>query len=391
MHATEPSVLGVENEAARWAPGAEQALAVRQLEVVLKPLSRPELGDIHIDGPVFAVGRSEQPFASYGSDILSMLSRRHARIFHEHGFLYLVDLGSKNGTTLNRVAVGQAPCQLRNGDEICFGGALSYWVQITPQGLEPRAERGLTLRLTPESGDSGFAPIVITKFPFLVGKAHPTFSCYKDKNEHGRERSFLSRRHAYIFQKGGQAYIEDLASGNGTFVEGLRLAEHAVPLQDGAVVAFGGQHFVYRVGITRQSGDEPVPNVTHAPIAAGVPAASVASPAIAEGMPAEAPSSDRTKFMVAPTSFLEIFCVGDEPKDDVESADSAPSGAGAKEPPVKRRSRGRAMLLLSEVASLLASDEPDSARHRWWKAAAVAGVLGVLVLTAYFWSASERN
>jgi pSer/pThr/pTyr-binding forkhead associated (FHA) protein len=390
MHATDPSVLGVKNEAARWAPGAEQALAVRQLDVVLKPLSRPDLGDIHIDDPVFAVGRFEQPFASYGSDILWMLSRRQARIFHEGGFLYLADLGSKNGTTLNRVAVGQAPCQLRNGDEICFGGGLSYRVQITPRALEPRAERGLALTLTPESGDSGLAPIVITEFPFLVGKTHPTFSRYKNKNEHGRERSYLSRRHAYIFQKGGQAYIEDLASGNGTFVDGLRLGEHAVPLQDGAVVAFGGKHFVYRVGITRESGDEPAPSVTHASMAERVPTASVASPPIAEDTPAEAPPSDRTKFVGGPTSFLEIFCIGDEPDDDVEATDSAPAGA-AKEPAVKRRPRGRAMLLLSELASLLATDEPDGARRRWWKAAAVAGILGALVLTAYFWSASERD
>ena len=390
MHTADPSVLGVKNEEARWTPGAEQTPAVRQLDVVLKPLSRPELGDIHIDAPMFAVGRSEQPFASYGSDILSMLSRRHARIFHEGGVLYLADLGSKNGTTLNRVAVGQVPCQLRNGDEICFGGALSYRVQIT-QALKPRAEPGLTLTLTPESGDSGLAPIVITKFPFLVGKAHPTFSRYENKPGHGRERSYLSRRHAYIFQKDGQAYIEDLASGNGTFIDGLRLEEHAVLLRDGAVVAFSGKHFAYRVGITRESGDELAPSVTHALMAEGVPSATVASPPIAGCMPAEAPPSDRTKFMAAPTSFLEVFCVGDEPKDDIEPADSAPPGAGAKEPAVKRRPRGRAMLLLSELASLLASDEPESVRRRWWKAAAVAGILGALVLTAYFWSASERD
>jgi pSer/pThr/pTyr-binding forkhead associated (FHA) protein len=391
MDATDPSVLGVANEEARWAPGAEQGPAAGHLDVVLKPLCRPELGEIHIGDPVFAVGRFEQPFASYGSDILSMLSRRHARIFRECDFVYLADLGSKNGTTVNSVAVGQAPCQLRSGDEICFGSVLWYRVQITPRAVKPRSEGGLTLTLTPESGDSGLAPIVITKFPFLVGKAEPTFSRYKSRNENGREWSSLSRRHAYIYQKGGQAYIEDLASGNGTFVDGVRLQEHAVPVQDGAVVAFGRQPFVYRVGITQESGDEPAPRVTHAPMAKGVPTASVASPPIAEGLPAEPPPSDRTKFMAAPTSFLEIFCVGDEPRDDVAPADSAPAAAAVKEPAVKRRPRGRAMLLLSELASLLASDEPDSARRRWSKAAAVAGILGALVLTGYFWSAPEHD
>jgi hypothetical protein len=249
----------------------------------------------------------------------------------------------------------------------------------------------LGVELTPEWGDAGLARIVITKFPFLVGKAHPVFARYKNKNEHGRERSFLSRRHAYIFQKGGRVYIEDLVSINGTFVNGLRLEEHPVPLQDGAVVAFGGKHFVYRVGITRQSVGEPAPSVAGAPMPEGVPTASVPSPPIAEGMPAEAAPRDRTKFMAAPTSFLEIFCVGDKPKGDVEPANPALPGADAKVPAVKRRPRGRAMLLLSEIASLLASDEPDCARRRWWKAAAVAGILAALVLTTYFWSAPERQ
>ena len=196
--------------------------------------------------------------------------------------------------------------------------------------------------MTPESGDSGLDTIVITKFPFLVGKADAAFSRYKNKSEHGREWSYLSRRHAYIYQKDGQAYIEDLASGNGTFVDGLRLQEHAVPLQDGVVVAFGGKHFAYRVGITRESGVEPAPSVARAPMAEGVPAATVASPPIAGSMPAEAPPSDRTKFMAAPTSFLEIFCDADEPKDDVEPADSAASrcrrqGAGGQAPPARPR------------------------------------------------------
>jgi pSer/pThr/pTyr-binding forkhead associated (FHA) protein len=351
----------------------------QQLDVVLKSVSPPGLGEIRIDDAVFAVGRAEQPFASYGSDILSMLSRRHARIFREDGVVYLADLESRNGTKVNRVAVGQAPCQLRNGDEICFGGVLSYRVQITARSMKSRSEGGLTLTLAPESAGSDLDLIVVTQFPFLVGKADATFSRYKNKNEHGRERSYLSRRHAYIYQKGGQAYIEDLASGNGTFVDGLRLKEDAVPLHDGVLVAFGGDHFVYRVGITRESGIEPAPSVTHA--------------AIAEGVPAEAPPepSDKTQFVAAPTSFLNIFCVADEPRDgDAASLSTAPATAD-KEVPVKRRPRGRAMVLFSELASVLAGGEPDGTKRSWWKVAAVAAALGALAATANLWGASERE
>jgi hypothetical protein len=60
--------------------GAMQAAMNHDLEIVLKPLSRPDLGEIRIGDGVFAIGRNEQPFASYEPDVLAMLSRRHARI-----------------------------------------------------------------------------------------------------------------------------------------------------------------------------------------------------------------------------------------------------------------------------------------------------------------------
>jgi pSer/pThr/pTyr-binding forkhead associated (FHA) protein len=448
MPVADRSASAVKNDPTMLA-GLGKATSVRHLDVVLKPLSRPELGEIRIDDAVFVVGRTEQPFASYGNAIVNMLSRRHARIFRKDGLVYLVDLESRNGTTVNRVGIGHAPCQLRDGDEICFGGALSYRTQITPR---TRPEGSLALTLTPKSGESGLDTIVITKFPFLVSKTEGTFSHYKGKSEHGRELNYLSRRHAYIYQKGGEAYIEDLGSGNGTCIDGLRL-EHAVPLQDGVVVAFGGKHFVYRVSITRGSRIEPAhsghpgrvevvkaeparkplterePNVPQA--ADGGPAGRVEAveaehadkplterepnmPQAADGGPAgrveavkaeladeplterernvpQGADSGRTQFMVAPTSFLEVFCVADKPKDDVARGGSAVPAAAAKEPAVRRRPRGRAMLLLSELASLHASGEPDNARRGWWRAAAVAGILGALALTAYCWNASERD
>src|ERR1700738_3108580 len=209
-------------DATMWA-GVKQAPLVRHLDVVRSPFSRPELGEIRIDDDVFAIGRTERPFASYGNEILNMLSRRHARIFREDGFVYLADLESRNGTTVNGAGVGRTPCQLRDGDEICFGGTLSYRVQIAPR---TRSEVSPTLTLTPESDDAGLDTIVITKFPFLVSKTEATFSSYKSKSEHCQEVGYLSRRHAYIYHKGDQAYIEDLGSSNGNFVAGGRMLEH---------------------------------------------------------------------------------------------------------------------------------------------------------------------
>jgi pSer/pThr/pTyr-binding forkhead associated (FHA) protein len=441
-------------------------------------LSRPELGEIRVDDTLFAIGRTEQPFASYGNDVVNMLSRRHACIFRKDGLVYLADLESRNGTAVNHVGVGHAPCELRDGDEICFADTLSYRVQIAAHA---RREGSLTLTLTPESTESGLDPIVLTSLPFLVSKTEATFSRYKSK--YGRELGYMSRRQAYLYQKGDEVYIEDLNSGNGTFIDDDRV-EQPVPLTQGALVAFGGKLFVYRVSITREPGIEPASNGAHKPpvalkpvpvaerwpqvpqasprVAAGPavapfnndasappaaprkplaqkaspslapepavaprpnsstpepaaerrpqvprPSASIAAgPAVASPngvAPASAaapkpntppPVSGKTQFMAAPTSFLDIFCDAAEPKEEAASGGAAtvPAAPAPKEPAVGRRRRGRAMQLLSELASLHAGGaEPDNSRRGWWKGVAVVGVLAALVLTVYFWNAPERE
>jgi len=578
MQVADKPTPSVESDATMWA-GARQPPAIRHLDVVLKPLSRPELGDIRIDAAVFVIGRTEQPFESYGNDVLNMLSRRHASIFRKEGFVYLVDLQSRNGTTVNRSGIGQEPCQLRDGDEICFGGSLSYRIQITPR-LRP--EGSLTVTLTPESGEAGLETLVLSKFPFLVSKTDGVLAHYKNDAAHGAELRYLSRRHAHIYQKGDQAYIGDLGSANGTFVDGVRLQEQAVPLQDGALIAFGGKHFVYRVRVVCESGVEPVvsetvhhmterrlpikaldkkeppkstagtppaaknespPPVAASPApgstlrasvsakadskaavsasatpqpaakpkglglfrfgskhskvngpadgksqpgevglqvkvkaavevgsqAAANPAAAVSQqakdkptraasqppegkpqasskPAAAAGpqtntkaavaaspqtnaKPAAAaspqtnakpvaaaspqtnaksaaeptPPADSkpqnagdlnllamdsgTQFMAAPTSFLTVLCAADQPK---KEAAPDPAAAAVKETPVKRKPRGRVLLLLSELLTLIKGEPDGTSKKRWRYVAAAASVLIALIATAYIWNASER-
>jgi pSer/pThr/pTyr-binding forkhead associated (FHA) protein len=388
-------------------------------DVVLKPLSRPELGEIRIDDADFCIGRTEPPFASYEAGVANMLSRRHACIFSKDGAVYLRDLESRNGTSVNHVGVGRAPCELRDGDEICFADTLSYRVQIASL---TRPEGSLTLTLTPESGESGLEPIVITKFPFLVSKTDATFSQYKSRKEHDRELGYLSRRHAYICVKGGLVYIEDLGSGNGTCVDGEPLVQ-AVPLRDGAVVAFGGKHFVYRVSIAaeprrerggvetvvKDRGDMAGKAASQGPVmlvevARSEPPVDVSAKAVVEAQPeaiAEPPAkpqpnvpralpSNKTQFMAAPTSFLEVYCDA-VPKDAAVQSESAAPAVAAKEPPVSRRRRGRVMLLLSELASLRAGGEPDGSRSGWWRGAVLVGILGALIWAVYWWNAPERD
>jgi pSer/pThr/pTyr-binding forkhead associated (FHA) protein len=48
------------------------------------------------------------------------LSRHHAQIAFQDGAFWLADLGSRNGTFVNRQRL-TSPRQLRSGDEITFG------------------------------------------------------------------------------------------------------------------------------------------------------------------------------------------------------------------------------------------------------------------------------
>lgn len=170
-------------------------------DVVLSPVAsaqRPALDAIRIVDSLFAIGRSDPPFSGYPAERIARLSRRHARIFTEHGAVYVADLGSKNGTTLNGVAVRQAPARVRAGDELCFGGELCYRVGIEPRARIVAAATAAPvpgLLLVPQRDDLGLLPIDVQAFPFLISKTDEVFARYKDRYPH--QVNYISRRHAH--------------------------------------------------------------------------------------------------------------------------------------------------------------------------------------------------
>jgi len=357
------------------------ATADKEFDIVLKPISHPELDGIRIDENLFAIGRTEAPFASYAHDVIAGLSRRHARIFCENGAAYIADLDSKNGTTHNGVPVRQKPERLHHGDEICFGGALSYQVQLRVRAnTTARTVKLLGITLMPEHGDLGIHPIAITQFPFLVSKTDELFSRYKDAYPH--QVNYLSRRHAHIFLKGGKPFVEDLGSTNGTFVAGKRLDEHAVPLQDGDMLAFGGNHFAYKVNLQKEQGPETDATLTKlASIAPSTPSA-----------PEEPFNADKTTFVAAADSFLDIFCVDHaQQQDDEINNEALPQAEDAKKAPGKRRARSRYAIFLSELAQAFAGSERIGMKRalRWGISAAV--LLGMLASGLYLKGAPERE
>jgi pSer/pThr/pTyr-binding forkhead associated (FHA) protein len=354
---------------------AEMAAAAQQeLNIVLKPVSHPDLGDIVIDDNLFAIGRTEAPFASYPPERVAGLSRRQARIFSAHGVAYIADLGSKNGTTVNGSDVRDTPRSLRHGDEICLGGDLSYRVHVSVRASAPeRTTRLVGVTLDPERGDLGLQPIVLNRFPFLVSKQDEMFSHHQDKYPH--QVNYISRRHAHIFVRGGTPFIEDLGSTNGTFVGGKRLDEHAVPLEEGDVVAFGGRHFVYKVGLTKIVEVESTVTKGFAP-----------SPAEEPGDP------EKTTFVASAASFLDIFCVDGSPQhdDEVNTEDLRQSEA-ARQEAVRPPPRGRLAILLSELTEAFVGKDRRAIRRACWWAASAATAVAAFGSWLYVSGASERE
>jgi hypothetical protein len=244
----------------------------------------------------------------------------------------------------------------------------------------------ISLTLTPQSSEGGLQPIVITAFPFLVGKAETAFSQYRDA--HPRQVDYLSRRHAHIFLKGGAPYLEDLGSTNGTLVGGKRMDEHARKLEEGNIVAFGGLHFVYVVSLQREQAAA-LPAATDAEPTVTVLARS-AAPAKPQPIPA-APDADRTTFVAAAESFLNIFCAPPAAEAEAQpAADPDAAQTPARGPDAGRR-RSRAAIFLSGLATALREDEPNRRAQLLAWGALLAAVAGVTLALLFSGGGGEQD
>jgi pSer/pThr/pTyr-binding forkhead associated (FHA) protein len=84
--------------------------------VVLEPAERK--GQVFELGDELTMGRGQGCGVSLPDD--TFVSQVHARVFRRDGSLFVEDLGSTNGTFLNRKAVS-SPMALRKGDRVQVG------------------------------------------------------------------------------------------------------------------------------------------------------------------------------------------------------------------------------------------------------------------------------
>ncbi|MFD2272134.1 FHA domain-containing protein [Undibacterium arcticum] len=178
-----------------------------------------------------------------------------------------------------------------------------------------------------------------------------------------------------FFLKSGVPFVEDLGSTNGTFVAGKRLDEHAVALTDGDSIAFGGHYFVYNVSLQKEE-SEVDPTVTKF------------SPAAAE----HTGDVDKTTFVGAAGSFLDIFCVEHaQQQDDEVNNEALQQADDARKETDQPQVRGKFVIFISELTEALAGSNRKGIRHAFWWGTALAAVLGIVGLLLYHSGGSERE
>jgi pSer/pThr/pTyr-binding forkhead associated (FHA) protein len=141
------------------------------------------------------------------------VSRRHAVVRPVDDGVEIEDLGSANGTSVNGAAISGSK-RLRNGDVVLIGG-----IRLTAHTGPSRDS--VTVLAANASGPS----IVVTRGP-QAGRRHPIGTeliIGRHDADLRLEDPQVSRRHAVVRAIDGELEIEDLASANGTFVNGSRL------------------------------------------------------------------------------------------------------------------------------------------------------------------------
>ncbi|HET8700216.1 MAG TPA: FHA domain-containing protein, partial [Nitrococcus sp.] len=329
------------------------------MRITLKPLSQPELGEIVMRDDLFAVGCNEAPFSALPAAAAVGLSANHAKLFRQQDSLYVVDLGSRGGTSVNGKAVHRRAVAIGNGDEVCFAGQFCFRIEISEQKWPGPGYEPLTLVLMPAGEGAPIEPIAIDHFPFLIGKDGGVFADYKTRFPD--QSRYISRRHALIFRRQGSLYVEDLGSTNGTFLDGQRVAT-GTRLEDRASIAFGGEFFSYRIALDQDR---------------------------AEAL-SQAPG---TIFVTAADSFLDAFC----PQADVQVAADGRAGQApvktGRSPGLPRRAGpfGRLRVLLAELRIAFVDDEPGRPQRRWGWFLLAGGLLVVaLALGLYLKDSPER-
>lgn len=180
------------------------------------------------------------------SDVLltdGAISRNHASILVEENNITITDLGSTNGTTVNKGKISaNEPCLIKDGDEIAFGSLIFKLIvpeleETKPDEQEINEEEAVFDNPANEDLDVSEEAVEIPedvspKYKFTSKDGSLSFVIKDGVNNIGRRQgdndivlndSYCSGKHATIEISSSGIILTDIGSSNGTLVNGVKL------------------------------------------------------------------------------------------------------------------------------------------------------------------------
>jgi pSer/pThr/pTyr-binding forkhead associated (FHA) protein len=159
-----------------------------------------------------------------------LVSRLHVRLTPRDGEVTVDDLGSRNGTFVNGTRI-DAPASAGPGDSVLVGGTTLVVGIAAPEAAASTSEARPSKPSTPEAPAPEFILQVIEGWaagrrfrlsgPLEVGRDGAADVPLVDDDR-------VSPRHSRLTPCADGAYVEDLGSAGGTFVNGARIDERTL-------------------------------------------------------------------------------------------------------------------------------------------------------------------
>lgn len=171
---------------------------------------------VHGDPAEIVIGRDESAQICLQK---SVISKQHAQlIFDSNSNLFVIDLGSSNGTFLNKQKLEHnVPYQIRTTDELKFAGQHGIMLVFNPDNYE-------TVKKSNDADKDGHGGLTSTNILEKFKTKNIITIGRSIDNDVTLEHSSISRRHATIEKKSQNEFIiTDQNSTNGTYVNGRKL------------------------------------------------------------------------------------------------------------------------------------------------------------------------
>jgi pSer/pThr/pTyr-binding forkhead associated (FHA) protein len=213
-------------------PGAAPVEPSEAILIALDPEGN-EVGRFQVPAGESFVGRDTG--GVFGGD--TYLSPHHAQLVSAGKSLRIQDAGSLNGVFRKLMADQSEP--LEPGQRFRIGQELMQYDELDADDVD---DDDVELLGSPDEGYIGSLALVVGR-----ETADPAFPVHERGVHLGRERGdvlfpedgYVSGLHCFVGIEDGQAYVTDLGSSNGTFVQLLGEAE----LRNGDVLLMGQQLF----------------------------------------------------------------------------------------------------------------------------------------------------